>query len=308
MALTFLQIVQQAMSEVGLASPQFAIGNPDALVGQTVALAQSAAQELAEESTAFGGWQQLRKVYTFNLNAVGPYTGTITAGSTTISGLSSVAGITVGMVVDVEGVHPTSAVTAVGTTTVTMSIAATSTATGSINFSQTAYPVPSADYGWFLPETAWNTAFFWEMVGPLNPNEWFKTTYGITPTGPRMRWKLDDNKVIIQPAPDPGQTDMIVFAYISKNWCQSALSVAQSRWLKDTDTFLLDELSLIYSLKYRIRQAKGLNFTSEYRDFTRRRDKIKARNGVARTLPLNASGQTTNLISNANVPDSGFGS
>lgn len=58
------------------------------------------------------------------------FKGNTTSGSTTISGLSSVTGLAVGQVVAGPGIPAGATITAVGTTTITLSIAATATATG----------------------------------------------------------------------------------------------------------------------------------------------------------------------------------
>lgn len=296
-------------AEAGFSVPSSLFGNPDASAAQLIALANREGQQLSIARNALGGWQAMRKNFTFTLNPVGPYTGDTTLNSAVITNMSSVAGLAIGYAVVATGVLPASVITAIDTValTVTLSVAATSTNVGgTVSFGQIAYPLPS-DYRFLLPQTGWDANFRWQMLGPLNEQEWFTLQYGISPAGPRIRFKLEQNQVFVNPCPGTTQTDLIAFAYLSNAWCQSAAGAPQQFWGADTDTFLLDEDSFIMGLKWRILSAKGVPFTQEYKDYQRQVDQAKASDGASRSLPLNSSASSVRLLNASNVPDTGFG-
>lgn len=174
---------------------------------------------------------------------------------------------------------------------------------------QTVYPLP-ADYGWFLPESIWDKNFRWQLLGPLSPQEWNVLQYGITPLGPRTRFQIRGTSLYLNPAPGVGQTDTVGLSYQSTAWAKSSGGVPQGQWLADTDTYRLDEDSLILGLIWRFFKAKGFATTDgAYEDYRRCVDTIKAREAGGRTLPLNsAASMDINIINSANVPDTGFGS
>lgn len=239
---TLLQMVQNACLEIGLKAPSSVIGNQDAQVKQLLALANREGQESHRSGYRSGGWQALRKEWTFNL----------------------------------------------------------------VPFTE-AYSLPS-DYDFMIPQTAWDRSFRWQLLGPLSAQEWQVLQSGISPVGPRLRFRIIGNAVHFQPVPGATQTDAIVFEYISNAWCQSAAAVAQTAWTADTDTFVLDDDLMELGLKWRMLRAKGLDYSEERQAYDRRMDQLVARDSGNRTLPLNAEAGETRLINQANVPDTGYGS
>lgn len=172
---------------------------------------------------------------------------------------------------------------------------------------QSAYSLP-ADFDFFIPQTAWDRSYRWQLLGPLSAQEWQVLQSGISPVGPRMRFRIFGNAVNFQPTPGTSTTDLICFEYMSNGWCQSAASVRQSAWAADTDTFVLDDQLMILGLKWRFKQAKGLPYEDIKEDYRRLLDQLLARDAGSRTLPLNASAGDIRLLNQANVPDTGYGS
>lgn len=235
----FLQIIQQAMLELGLGKPTTAVGNPDQQVAQVVALAMREARETMSRGASVGGWQLLRKEYVFSL------------------------------------------------------------VTG-----QDTYPIP-ADADHLCEQTAWDRTFRWQLQGPLSPQEWQVLKSGISPTGPRRRFRIIGGAFTVDPV--PSSAGQLVYEYYSSNWCQSAAGVGQNQWKADTDTYLLDDDSLMLGIIWRFRRAKGLDYDTERQEWQNCVDRALARQASARTLSLNTTSSDLNLLTNANVPDTGFG-
>lgn len=256
----------------------------------------------------WSGWPELRKEYTFNLVPVGPYTGTTTTSSNVLTSMSSTASLDSTFGVSASGLLTGAQVVSVTATTVTLNTPATSTATGvSFQFGQTSYPLPS-DLQYFISASYWDRNFRWQMLGPLSAQEWQTIVSGITPVGPRIRYRIMDARFWIQPPPGASQTDLIAYEYISNQWCNSAASVGQTAWTADTDTYLWPEDTMIMGIKWRFLRSKGLDYTEERDTYDNAVSRQMARSGGNRSIPLNATSRGIRLLSSQNIPDTGFGS
>lgn len=170
------------------------------------------------------------------------------------------------------------------------------------------YAFPS-DWQFYLNQTQWDRSNHWQLLGPLEAQEWQVLKSGLSPTGPRRRFRIMASRIYIDPVPvaaDNGLT--MAMEYISTNWCQSAALVGQSAWAADTDLYVLDEDCFILGLKWRWKAAKGLDYSEERMTYEDAKGRAKGRAGGARTLPLNAlSSDIPWLLTSAQIPDSGFG-
>ena len=308
--MSLLSAVAQACNEMGITAPAALVGSTDPQAQQLLALATREALDFFRLEGPWMARPRIRKEYTFNLVPVGPFTGTVTGGSTTISSLSSVAGLVVGYGISGNNIAASATIVSIGANSVVMSIAASGTATTagvSINFGQIAYDLPS-DYDFMISQTNWDRNFRWQMLGPMSPQEWQTIISGISPVGPRIRFRLMGGKFYIQPLPGAGQTDQIVFEYASNAWCTDSTGVTyRSAWAADTDLYLFNEDTLACGVKWRFRAAKGLEYSQEFQNWQTNTSRDIAREGGSRSLPLNASNNILRLLNSQNVPDTGFG-
>lgn len=315
--MSLLSICQTVMGEIGLPQPPTIVGNLDPFAIQLLALANRAGRELAEEADASGYWQVLRKQYIFQTTGVGPYTCTIIPGSNVLGTLSNNAGITLGMSVYAEGLVNDTLVVAPGVVGSTVTISQMPTAstllTGqSVVFAQEAYPLPP-DLAYLIPQTEWDRNFRWQLLGPLDAQEWQVIKSGISPVGPRMRFRIMQGMFYINPVGSSSSlfTDNIAFEYVSNAWVATVAAPTtgvQPAYQLDTDVSILSEDLLTLSLKYRFLQAKGLDWETSFADFTRKKEKATGRSASARNLPLNSRSRGgINLLGSNNIPDTGFG-
>ncbi|MBR8157131.1 hypothetical protein KDX20_22105 [Burkholderia cenocepacia] len=303
---TLLRIVQEVMGDFGLPQPQSVIGNTDKTVQQMLIHATRIGEELAAKGSINDGWPVLRKEYTFNLVGYGGYTGNTTAGSNVITGMSSVANITVGMIGSSTAIPYGAAVIAVGTNSVTLNQNATATVNGSnFSFGNESYPIPG-DADHFIQHTGWDRSFRWQLVGPLSPQEWQVLKSGISPTGPRLRFRIMGGQIYVNPV--PASLDNLVLEYYSTGWCQSAAGMPQTSWLADTDTPVLQDRLFILGMIARWLNRKGFDSSTAQQDYEDAVDAAIGRAGGSRVLPLNARAEPPVLLGSANVPDTGFGS
>lgn len=303
---TLLQIVKEVMGDFGLPQPASVIGNTDKTVQQMLIHATRIGEDLASRGSLNDGWPVMRKEYTFNLIGYGGYTGNTMQGSNVITGMSSVANITVGMIASSTAIPYGATVTAVGSNSVTLNQNATTTVNASnFSFGNESYPIP-ADADHFIQHTGWDRSFRWQLVGPLSPQEWQVLKSGISPTGPRLRFRIMGGQIYVNPV--PASLDNLVLEYYSTGWCQSAAGVAQSAWAADTDTPMLQDRLFILGMVARWLNRKGFDSTVAQDDYEKAVDAALGRAGGSRVLPLNARAEPPVLLGSANVPDTGFGS
>lgn len=316
--MSLLTIVNAAVGELslatGLTTYTTVVNNTDPNAILFYYLANRAGKELAEDASAAGYWQFLRKQYVFQTTGVGPYTCTITPGSTTLSNLSSVAGIQVGYNAYAVGLLNDTLVTAVGANSVTISTppSATIALSGqSVTFAQEAYPLPS-DLAYLIVQTEWDRNFRWQLLGPLDAQEWQVIKSGISPVGPRMRFRIMQGQFYVNPVGSATSlyTDNLVFEYVSTQWVAAAgapTTGIQTSFLADTDVSLINEDLLTMSLKWRFLKAKGLDFEQDRAEYMEKKDKLTGRSASARSLSLISRASGIRLLNSQNVPDTGFG-
>jgi hypothetical protein len=310
---SLLALVQTACREIGLTPPVTVFGNVDLNVQLLLSLAQREARMLMQRGAPVGGWQVLRTEYAFGVQSTGTFTGSTTAGSNVVT-LASVPATApqVGWVLSNASSanaaafsYPT-VVLAVNGSHVTVSQAATiSGSSAAMAFGQDTYPFP-ADVDHLIPQTFWDRTFRWQMLGPLDPQEWQVLKSGISPTGPRRRFRIAGGNFCIDPVPSDNNT--LVYEYYSVNCCRSAGGVGQSAFAADSDVFLIDDDALVMGLVWRYRRSKGFAYDTEMAEYEMHVQRLLARQATARNLPLNASGSGVRLLNTQNVPDTGFGS
>lgn len=306
MALTLLQLVQAAANELGIPEPSQVFGAQDDQSKQLLALANREGKEFSQTANKNGGWQKLHKEYSFT--TVGyTTTGTLTSGSPIITSIPSTSGYSAGMLVTGNGVANNAAILTVDSATqVTMTSNAISSETNTnLTFGTDNYALPS-DLEYFIDRTYWDGSYRWQLLGPLEAQEKQVLKYGISPVGPRRRFWIRNNRMYIQPVPT-NLTDIIAYDYFSNAWCQSSGGTPQTSWAADTDTYLLDEDCFILGLKWRFLRSKGLDYAEEFNNYTIAGMRAMSRDGGGRDLPLNAQATGVYLLSDANIPDTGFG-
>lgn len=322
--MSLLSVIQQAFGEIGLSPPTQIIGNQDQNVIKGFALTNRAGIELRDIPNAASYWQGLRKQFLFNLLGIGPFTGTFTFNSNVITNISgtNLAGVQPGWQISSTYALNDTMVVSVGVNSVVMSqnanvTAAQGSATDTqVAFGQEAYPQPS-DLNYFIPQTGWDRNFRWQLLGPINAQEWQVLKSGISPVGPRLRYRLMDGQIYFNPAPyvPAGQSspisDLIVMEYASFSWVAitAAPTIAvQQLYQVDTDVAVIPEDLITLSLKWRMLKALGMAYADEFTEYNDKVDLVSGRQTMPRNLPLNARASGIRLLNSQNVPDTGFGS
>ena len=301
MSSTMLQLVQQVTAELNLAVPAYVVGNPSQDVQQILALMNRAGYDLIKEYD----WQALEVEYRFYTTAVtttcdttnGSYTLTNIPSTTGLDSTYSIVGTSIPQDTYVNNVTSSTSLT-------TTQLASATSVGGSVTFSKTIYPLPP-DYETITDNTHWDKTKHWQMLGPVDAQQWQWLKSGYISTGPRVRWRILGNTFQIWP---PYNTqEYLGFEYRSKGWARSVSGTVQNSFTADSDTTVLDSAVLAILTKLKYFQIKSFDTTSLQQDYTRYLNVAKANDKGSATLSL-APQPSAVLIGWANIPDTGYGS
>jgi hypothetical protein len=301
MSSTMLELVQQVTSELNLAVPTYVAGNTSQDVQQILALMNRAGYDLIKEHD----WQALELEYRFYTTAITTTCNT-TDGTQILTGIPSTAGLDYTYsIVGTSIPQDTYVDTVTNSTTLTTTQQSSATSTGgSVTFSKTIYPLP-ADYETITDNTHWDKTKHWQMLGPVDAQQWQWLKSGYISTGPRVRWRILGNTFQIWP---PYNSDEYLgFEYRSKGWVRSAADAVKNSFTVDTDTSVLDDSVIVLLTKLKYFQIKSFDTTALQQDYSRYLSVAKANDKGSATLSF-APMPSAVLIGYANIPDTGYGS
>lgn len=298
MSYTALELVQQVTDELALQRPSVVVGSTDPNVRQLSALLNRLGADITRQSE----WQRINKEHIVVTKSF-ELTGTVTAGSAVITGLSSTAEITTDFTILGVGIEPFAQVVTVNnSTTVTMDMLANQSGTVTLTFAQNKYDLPS-DWGWQIAETEWNRTTRWPLLGPKSAQEWQTYKGGIVSAGPRQRYRILGDKLCINPSPPNGET--LAFEYITKGWVVGADGTYKEKVTADTDTFVYSNSLMTTGLKAQWKASKGLDPSFDLAEFRWLLENEKATDKSAPVLSL-APQFGSILLSTNNIIDGNY--
>jgi hypothetical protein len=300
MSSTMLQLVNQVQSELNLAITPNVAGNPSQDTQQILALMNRAGYDLVKEHN----WQALELEYRFYTTAITTTCDTI-ANTYNLLNVGNVTGLDNNYSIVGTAIPQDTYVNSVAGSTVTASQLASSTSIGqTVTFSRTKYPLPP-DYETVTDNTSWDKTKHWQMLGPVDAQQWQWLKSGYISTGPRVRWRILGNEFQIWP---PYNTlEYLGFEYRSKGWVRSATNEVKNSFTNDDDTSVLDDTIIVLLTKLKYFQIKSFDTTALSADYQRYLSVAKANDKGSATLSF-APQPSAVLIGWANIPDTGYGS
>ena len=301
MSYTMLQLVQQTAAELNLSVPSVVVGNQSQDVQQILALMNGAGYDLVKEHD----WQALELEYRFYTNAITTTCDTV-AGTQTLLAIPSTTGLDSNYsIVGTAIPQDTYVDTVTGPNSLTTTQQSSTTTVGqSVTFSRTIYPLPP-DYETITDNTHWDKTKHWQMLGPVDAQQWQWLKSGYISTGPRVRWRILGNTFQIWP---PYNTqEYLGFEYRSKGWARSAADAVKNSFTADSDTTVFDDRLMVLATKLKYFQIKNFDTTALYQDYMRYLSVAKANDKGSATLSF-APAPSAVLIGWANIPDTGYGS
>jgi hypothetical protein len=131
---------------------------------------------------------------------------------------------------------------------------------------QTNTPI-AADFRRFAPDSAFNRTTNRKVNGPLTPQQYQQLQVWPQLTAPYLMFRERESEFIIDPVPPAGET--IAYEYISSYWAKSSANVAKAEFTADDDGTYLDEELLKLDLRWRWKEAKGLDYAEDMATFER---------------------------------------
>lgn len=297
--MNLLELVQQVCDELMIQRPTTVAGSSDPQIRQLLALLNRLGVDISRQAQ----WQRLNREFLITTVAINQ-TGNSVAGSNVINGIPSTAGITPQFGVNGPGTTPFAQVTSVGANSVTLNMPMTETQTGAaFQFSQVGYDLPS-DWLNEIPQTEWDRTNRWPLLGPQSPQDWQSFKSGIVYAGPRQRFRIQENQILINQPPPNGL--LFSFEYISNGWVINSVNQRLQRFENDTDRAIFPDSLLITGLKSQWKAAKGLDASFDISEFRTLLDVMKAQDKSAPKLSLSPQPGEV-LLSVANLPDGNYG-
>ena len=301
MSYNLLQLVQQVTAELNLAVPTYVVGNPSQDVQQILALMNRAGYDLVKEYD----WQALEVEYRFYTTAVTTTCDT-TNGTYILGNIPSTVGLdSTYSIVGTNVPQDTYVDQVIDAHTITTTQLSSATSIGgSVTFSKTIYDLPP-DYETITDNTHWDKTKHWQMLGPVDAQQWQWLKSGYISTGPRVRWRILGNEFQIWP---PYNTqEYLGFEYRSKGFVRNTAGDVLNSFQSDTDTTVLDDNVIVLATKLKYFQIKSFDTTALSQDYIRYLNVAKANDKGSATLSF-APQPSAVLIGWANIPDTGYGS
>ena len=301
MSYNLLQLVQQVTAELNLAVPTYVAGNPSQDVQQILALMNRAGYDLVKEYD----WQALEVEYRFYTTAVTTTCDT-TNGTYILGNIPSTVGLdSTYSIVGTNVPQDTYVDQVIDANTITTTQLSSATSYGgSVTFSKTIYDLPP-DYETITDNTHWDKTKHWQMLGPVDAQQWQWLKSGYISTGPRVRWRILGNEFQIWP---PYNTqEYLGFEYRSKGFVRDSAGNVKNSFTADTDTTVLDDDVIALATKLKYFQIKSFDTTALNQDYIRYLNVAKANDKGSATLSF-APQPSAVLIGWANIPDTSYGS
>lgn len=111
------------------------------------------------------------------------------------------------------------------------------------------------DFDRFLPETFWNRSKRELLVGPVTEVEWQSRKAQAITQFDRPRFIHRGSDILVTPTLAFG--DSMAFAYVKNTWAQSSAGAAQTKFLADDDTTVLDEELITYGVIFEFLSGDG---------------------------------------------------
>ncbi len=124
-----------------------------------------------------------------------------------------------------------------------------------------------SDFDRFIPETFWNRSASNLVVGPIDPVRWGGLKSG-TYSDTQQFFIYRGSSVFF--IPDLAGGESLAFEYVSNQWARSSADAAQTSFLADTDTTVLDDELIILGVIYEWQRSEGQPFDVALADYAGR--------------------------------------
>jgi hypothetical protein len=140
------------------------------------------------------------------------------------------------------------------------------------------------DFDRMVPDTFFNRGNGRPVYGPVSSRHWNAHNAHLA-TIVYDAYRIEGGNIELIPTPVAGVT--YAFEYVSANWCSNSDGSAEyNEWQADTDLPLLDARIVLFGVIWRFKQAKGLDYAEDMRNYERAKIKAMASDGSKGTVYL----------------------
>lgn len=172
---------------------------------------------------------------------------------------------------------------------------------------QTAYALPP-DFGREVGDTAYEASQYYPLRGSLTPSDWSRQRNALPSQIGRYKFRIFGFPQMFNFTPTPQTAENIIFEYQTNYRVMHSNSTYGTTFSADDDTALVPEDLLKIGLKWRIRRAKGLDYSEEYDNYEMLRKERLAQALTLGSMPV-AYRNAVEIpeLPTGYVPEFGFG-
>lgn len=174
-------------------------------------------------------------------------------------------------------------------------------------FEQTNTPIP-ADFRRFVPNSFWNRDTERPVTGPLTPQQWQAQRARGSLSQLYLGFRERDGDFLLtaggSTTPPAGET--IAYEYVSSYYAIGSGGAAKAEFTSDDDTTYLDEELLKLGLRWRWKQAKGLDYGEDMATYERAVESSFGNDGGSTELNIGGPSYLWEYW-RYNLPEGGFG-
>ena len=170
------------------------------------------------------------------------------------------------------------------------------------------YALPT-DFDRSLDCTVYNRTDTDQMTGPITPQQYALDRYGTAASGTtqKFRFKASSNALQFDITPTPTSAESLGYEYVSSHWNQTSGGTSQAAMAADTDIGILDETLIEMGVTWMFKQAHGLTYDEDFRQYQLELRQSISRAGGAPVISLDDARRLTVSPYSYNLPDSGYG-
>lgn len=174
---------------------------------------------------------------------------------------------------------------------------------------QAQYDLPT-DFDREVGDSVYIASQYQSLRGSLTPSDWQRQKSGMQSNLGRYKFRIFGLPPKINLTPTPGLVENIVMEYQTTYRVQQADASYKNTFMLDTDVSLISEELLKKGLEWRLRRAKGLDYSEEFDDYEMARAQRLAQALSMGSTPVAfrslVEGEAAGL-GNLYVPEGGFG-
>lgn len=131
---------------------------------------------------------------------------------------------------------------------------------------QSQYALPD-DFGREIGDTMYVTDQYMSLRGSLTPADWQRQKSGLQVNMGRYRFRIFGLPTMLNMQPTPTMVQTLTMEYQTTSLVQQTDNTYKNTFFADTDVTLMPEELLKKGLKWRLRRAKGLDYSEEFNDY-----------------------------------------